>query len=401
MNKTVRILFAIASGFAVGNLYFMQPLLGAITKDLGTTATQNGWLVTAIQLGYAAGIVLLLPIGDVRSRKHFVPLMVTLAGFGQMAVGLVPGFSALLVAVFAVGFTTISGQILVPLTGELSDDSNRGRNVAFVVSGMIIGILGARTISGLLSDVIGWHLTFVCIGLANLVLAYALYRVIPVLAPKPAIAYPRLVGGTFTLLWQNKWAWRTMAINASALVIFSAVWTSITFLLSGAPFHQTSGQIGLWGLVGIVGAIGARNTGRLIDSGKAELGAKIAWIVTTVAMVVGSFAEQSLWYLVVQLILMDAAGQAIGVTNQTRLIASFPSARSRVNAGYVMHNFLGAAAGSALASALWESAGWAGIQLMGAGLCAVALMLWELNRRTLPQPGAAAGAGSGAKPTKA
>lgn len=389
MNKTVRLLFAIAGGFAVGNLYFMQPLLGAISKDLGTTATQNGLLVTAIQLGYAAGIVLLLPMGDVRNRKHFVPLMVTLAGFGQMAVGLVPGFNLLLVTVFLVGFTTISGQVLVPLTSELSDDTNRGRNSAFVVSGMIIGILGARTISGVLSDVIGWHLTFVIIGVANLVLAYALFRVIPQLTPKPGIAYPRLVGGTFTLLWQNKWAWRAMIINSSALVIFSAVWTSITFLLSDAPFQQSTGQIGLWGLVGIVGAIGARNTGRLIDSGKAELGAKIAWVVTGVALVIGSLAEQSLWYLAAMLILLDAAGQAIGVTNQTRLIASFPSARSRVNAGYVMHNFIGAAAGSALASALWHTAGWSGIMLLGAGLCAVALVLWVLNRRTMPPVAAA------------
>ena len=155
------------------------------------------------------------------------------------------------------------------------------------------------------------------------------------------------------------------------------------------PRLTSTGQIGLWGLVGIVGAIGARNTGRLIDSGKAELGAKIAWVVTGVALVIGSLAEQSLWYLAAMLILLDAAGQAIGVTNQTRLIASFPSARSRVNAGYVMHNFIGAAAGSALASALWHTAGWSGIMLLGAGLCAVALVLWVLNRRTMPPVAAA------------
>lgn len=116
------LLFAIAGGLAVGNLYFIQPLLGEISADLGTSATQNGWLVTAVQLGYASGIVFLLPFGDVKSRKKFVPLMVTLAGLGQIAISLSTNFNALLLALFAVGFTTISGQILIPLTSELSDE---------------------------------------------------------------------------------------------------------------------------------------------------------------------------------------------------------------------------------------------------------------------------------------
>lgn len=387
MKKSMLVLFAIAGGFAVGNLYFIQPLLGQISKDLGTTAVQNGWLVTSIQLGYAAGIVLLLPLGDVRSRKKFVPVMVTLAGLGQIAIGLSSSYTTLAIALFAVGFTTISGQILVPLTGELSDDSNRGRNVSFVVSGMIIGILGARTISGLLTDLASWHVTFEIIGVANMALAWALYRVIPALEPKPQTSYPKLVAGIFTLMFKNPWVIRTMSINGIGMVIFGAMWTSITFLLAGPVYNMSTTQIGLWGLVGIVGAIGARNTGRLIDSGKAELATKIAWLATAAGMALGAMAEQSLWYLAAQLILIDAAGQAIGITNQTKLISSFPEFRSRVNAGYVTVNFLGAALGSALATSLWNSAGWAGIQLMGAGLALLGLWFWVLNRKAIAKAG--------------
>ena len=385
MKKSMLLLFAIAGGLAVGNLYFIQPLLGEISADLGTSATQNGWLVTAVQLGYAWGIVFLLPFGDVKSRKKFVPLMVTLAGLGQIAISLSPNFNALLLALFAVGFTTISGQILIPLTSELSDESRRGRNVSFVVSGILIGILGARTISGVLTDLAGWHAAFAIIGVANISLALALYRAIPNLEPKPQMAYPKLVTGIFTLMASNPWALRLMITNAIGMMIFSAVWTSSTFLLSGPLFNLSTTEIGLWGLFGIIGAVGARGTGRLIDAGKAEMATKLAWIATAAGMAIGSLAEQSLVYLAIQLLLMDAALQAIGISNQTKLISSFPEARSRVNAGFVTVNFIGAAIGSAMSAVLWTSIGWFGIQLLGAVLALVALAIWSLNRRLMAQ----------------
>ncbi|MEY4423058.1 MAG: hypothetical protein RLZZ258_161 [Actinomycetota bacterium] len=381
MKKSTLLLFAIAGGFAVGNLYFIQPLLAEISNDLNTTASQNGWLVTAVQIGYAAGIVFLLPMGDVRSRKLFVPIMVTLAGLAQIAVGSSTSYVALIIALFLVGFTTISGQILIPLTNELSDESHRGRNVSFVVSGILIGILGARTISGSLSDLTSWQTTFFIIGLANLALAVALYRAIPVLEPKPGLAYHRLVTGTFELMAKNPWVLKVMGANAIGMLIFSSVWTSLTFLLSGPQFKMSTTEIGLWGLFGLVGAIGARNTGRLIDSGKAELAAKIAWIATAASMVIGSFAEVSLVFLAIQLFVMDAAFQAIGVTNQTKLISSFPEARSRINAGYVTMNFVGAALGSAVTAILWPILGWAGIQWIGAVLALFGLVLWALKNR--------------------
>lgn len=380
MKKSTLLLFAIAGGFAVGNLYFIQPLLAEISADLGTTAAQNGWLVTAVQLGYAAGIVFLLPLGDVRSRKIFVPIMVTLAGLAQFAVGSSTSYVALIIALFLVGFTTISGQILIPLTNELSDESHRGRNVSFVVSGILIGILGARTISGSLSDITSWQSTFLIIGGANIVLAFALFRNIPVLESKPRVAYHRLVSGIFSLMAKNPWVLRVMTTNAIGMLIFSSVWTSVTLLLAGPQFRMSTTEIGLWGLFGLVGAIGARNTGRLIDSGKAEFAAKIAWIATAASMVIGSFAEFSLVFLAIQLFVMDAAFQAIGVTNQTKLISSFPEARSRINAGYVTMNFVGAALGSAVTAILWPILGWAGIQWIGAVLALFGLLLFIGNK---------------------
>lgn len=388
VKKSVLVLFAIASGFAVGNIYFIQPLLDSIAKDLGTTATQNGWLVTAVQLGYALGITSLLPLGDVKSRKHLVPIMFTIAGLSQVAIGLSNSYLPLVIALFSVGFTTISGQILVPLTGELSDDSNRGKNVSFVVSGMITGILGARVISGALSELLTWHTTFILIGAANALMALALYRTIPATAPKPKVGYLKLVSGTFVLLRNNPSVVGAMFVNSLGLMQFSIVGTAMTFLLSGPLFGLSSGAIGLWGLFGVVGALSARNVGRLIDKGKGDQASRIGWVLVAISLVIGSFAEHSLIYLAIMLVVMDAAMQGVSVTNQTKLISMFPESRSRVNAGYVTINFIGGAIGSATATALWPVIGWSGLMLLGAGIAIAALALWTWNRRSLNLIGA-------------
>lgn len=384
VKKSLLVLFAIAGGFAVGNLYFVQPLLARISLDLGTSTIDNGWLVTSVQLGYAFGIILLLPLGDVLNRKKFVPIMMTLAGLGQLAISIAPNFTTVAIAFLVVGFTTISGQVLVPLTNELSDESNRGSNSGLIVSGMIIGILGARTISGTLSDLIGWHGTFAVIGFANIALAYALYVNIPQLPVGEKVAYPKLVTGIFTLWKKNPWVLRIMLINSMQMMVFSAMWTSITFLLSGPKFGFTTTQIGLWGLIGVVGAAGARFTGKLIDSGRGDQFAQIALLVSGVAMAIGAFAEYSLVFLIIMLFMRELAGQTVAINNQTALIAMFPHARSRVNAGYVSINFLGQAAGSVFAVLVFPIAGWMGINLICSLIGFGSLLFWVINKRTKP-----------------
>lgn len=384
MKKSLLILFAIASGFAVGNLYFVQPLLARISQDLGTSTIHNGWLVTSVQLGYAFGIILLLPLGDVLNRRKFVPVMMTFAGIGQLAISIAPNFETVAIAFLVVGFTTISGQVLVPLTSELSDDSNRGSNSGLIVSGMIIGILAARTISGTLSDMIGWHGTFAVIGAANIMIALALYRQIPELEVGKKIPYPKLVTGIFSLWKKNPWVLRIMLINSMGMMLFSAMWTSMTFLLSVAPYNFSTTQIGLFGLIGVVGAAGARYTGKLIDTGRGDQFAQIALAVAAVAMAIGSLTPISLVFLMVMLFMRELSGQTVAINNQTQLIAMFPHARSRVNAGYVSINFLGQAAGSAIAVILWPLIGWVGMMLLSSiwGFCALAF--WIYNKRTKP-----------------
>lgn len=384
MRKTTLVLFAIAGGFAVGNLYFVQPLLARISEDLGTSTIHNGWLVTSVQLGYVTGIMFLLPLGDVVARKKFVPVMMTIAGLGQLSISQSTNFTWLAISFVCVGFSTIAGQILIPLTSELSDDSNRGRNSSFVVSGMIIGILAARAISGTLSDLISWHGTFAVIGVANIILAWTLYYNIPITAKRDSIAYPKLVTGIFTLWRNNPWVLRVMLNNSLTMLVFSATWTSITFLLSAAPFSWNTTQIGLVGLIGIVSASAATMTGRYVDKGYGDRNAKWAFALSALAMAIGSFSEFSLAFLLISLFIREFTGQAVAINNQTQLLAMFPEARSRVNAGYVAINFVGQAAGSILAVALYPAIGWAGIQWACCGISLLGLAFWIYNIRTKP-----------------
>lgn len=384
MRKITLVLFAIAGGFAVGNLYFVQPLLARISEDLGTSTVHNGWLVTSVQLGYITGIMFLLPLGDVLSRKKFVPIMMTIAGLAQISIGQSTNFTWLAISFICVGVSTISGQILIPLTTELSDEKHRARNSSFVVSGMIIGILAARTISGSLSDLISWHGTFTVIGLANIVLAWTLYLNIPKLNAPEKIAYPKLVIGIFSLWKNNPWVLRVMFNNSMSMAVFSATWTSITFLLSAEPFNWSTTQIGLVGLVGIASASAASFTGRSVDRGNGDRNAMWAFGLAAMAMAIGAFSEVSLVFLVISLLIREFTGQAIAINNQTKLIAMFPGARSRVNAGYVAINFVGQAVGTTLAVSFYPSIGWAGIQWLCCGLSIIGLLFWIYNVRTKP-----------------
>jgi len=376
VKKSLLNLFTVASGVAVGNLYVIQPLLGELTKDLHTTTAQNGWLVTAVQLGYATGIALVLPLGDLFDRRKMAPVLLTIAGLSLVAAGLSASYWLLFAALAVLGVTTISGQLLVPLTNELSDDASRGKNSAKVVSGMILGILLARTVSGSLTDLIGWHLALVVVGGINLALMLLMRNAIPVLPARPSQNYFALLSGAPRLLWRNPRGFGLMLVSACALFVFSTVWTSITFYFTDAPYHWSSAQIGLWGLVGAAGAFGARVVGPLLDKGYSRIISASAWLIAAVSLAIGTLANQSTWFVAIMLVVMDFGAQGIGVVNQTRLLTTFSEARSRINATYVTTNFIAAAIGSAVTSLLWPTLGWAGLMWLCAGICLVALAGW-------------------------
>jgi predicted MFS family arabinose efflux permease len=389
MTRRLTWLFAVASGAAVGNLYWAQPLLDFIAQDLHASAGTAGWLVTATQVGYAAGILFIVPLGDVRNRRRLVPVMMLCAAVALTLCALAPSMGLLLLAITVLGITTVAGQLLAPLAGDLADEADRGRVVGIVVSGILTGILVSRTISGLVADAAGWRTIFAAAAAADVLFAVLLYRAIPDQAPKASMPYPTLIASVGEVVRRERTVRWTLVLGSTGFCVFTLFWTSLTFLLSGPPFRYPVSVIGLFGLAGLAGAVAAQRAGRLHDRGWSLPVTGAAWAFALVAFVVADLAAHSVVLLLVAIVLLDIAVQALNILNQTRLFAVSEEARSRLNTAFVTSNFIGGAIGSGAATVLWSAGGWTAVTVAGAALCTFALAVWTAGRRSalvLPRP---------------
>ncbi|SDV02302.1 Predicted arabinose efflux permease, MFS family [Microlunatus sagamiharensis] len=381
IGRGLTFLFAVAAGAAVGNLYWAQPLLDVVATDLHTSTASAGWLVTTTQLGYALGILLVVPLGDVTNRRRLVPAALVAAAVALGLCAVAPSFGFLVAALFVLGLTTVGGQLLTPLAGDLASDADRGAVVGTVVSGILTGILLSRTVSGVVADAFGWRSIYVGAAVLDLVLAVLLWRAIPDLEPKARVTYGRLIASVFAVVRRERVVRWTLLLAGISFALFTMFWTSLTFLLSGPPFDFSVSVIGLFGLVGLVGAIAAQRAGRLHDRGWSVPASGVGWALVVVAFVIGALGGGSVVGVVVAILLLDVAIQGIGILNQTRMFAVSAEERSRLNTAFVTNNFLWGAGGSVLATVLWAAGGWYAVTLVGAGLAAVALVVWAFGRR--------------------
>ncbi|WP_285616530.1 MFS transporter [Kineosporia sp. NBRC 101677] len=390
MTRRLTLLFAVAGGAAVANLYLAQPLLDLIASDLNASPHTAGWLVTATQIGYAAGILLVVPLGDVRERRCLLPIVMTLGAVALAACALAPSMGALLVAITLLGATTVSGQILAPLAGDLADPGNRGRVVGTVVSGLLTGILLSRTLSGLIADRVGWRAVYGCAVVLTVLLAVTLYRNIPATGRKTRLRYPSLIASVFRLVRTERIVRWTLALGLLTFATFTMFWTALTFLLSAEPYGYSVTTIGLFGLVGLAGAAAARNAGSLHDRGLSLPATGIAVVLLLVSFGIALAGRTSVAAVIAAVALLDVAVQAVMILSQTRLFQAVPDElRSRANTAFVTSNFIGGALGSAAASVLYDVGGWDAVCLTGAGITAVILGIWAVGRRSALRPVAA------------
>jgi predicted MFS family arabinose efflux permease len=382
MDRRLTFLFAVAAGVAVGNLYFAQPLLELIADDLHASTTSAGWLVTATQVGYAIGVLLIVPLGDVLDRRKLVPGMLLCSAAALLLCALAPTIGLLLAAVTVLGLTTVSGQILTPLAGDLAEPHRRGQVVGTVASGILTGILASRTVSGLVADLAGWRAIFVLAAVAAVLLAVLLFRALPPLTPKTRLRYPALIASVAVVALRERTVRWTLVLGATGFAVFALFWTSLTFLLSAPPFNYPVSVIGLFGLAGLASAIAAQRTGRLHDRGWSLPATGIAWLVVLVAFVLAGFAGRSVVLLLVAVVAVDVALQSLAILNQTRVFAVSHEARSRINTAFVFSNFIGGAIGSAAATTLWANGGWSAVTTTGVVLSCFALTVWAAGRRS-------------------
>ncbi|WP_336696713.1 MFS transporter [Curtobacterium sp. USHLN213] len=381
MTPARTLLFAVAGGAAVGNLYWAQPLLDDIASSLGTSAAVAGLLVTLTQVGYALGILLVVPLGDVLDRRRLIPGVLVASAVALLFAAVAPSFAVLLVALALVGLTTVAGQLLIPLAGDLADPSSRGRVVGTIASGVLTGILVSRTVSGLVADAFGWRAIYVVAAVAALLFAVLLRRAIPELDRRDRVRYPTLIASVFRAVAAHRAVRVTLVISSAMFAVFTMFWTALTFLLSAEPFGYSTSAIGLVGLAGLAGAVAAQRVGRLHDRGVSVPVTGAAIAVVLVSLVVAGLGARSIVVVLIAVVLLDVGVQATNVLNQTRLFAIDPAARSRLNTAFVTANFIGGAIGSALASVLWNAGGWTAVTVGGAVLVGFALTVWAVHRR--------------------
>jgi predicted MFS family arabinose efflux permease len=281
-----------------------------------------------------------------------------------------------------VGVTTVSGQILTPFAGDLTDDGSRGRVLGIVVSGLLTGILAARILGGLIAGVAGWRTVFALAAGLMVVLAALLWRLAPTLPPKTSSRYGALLRSVATLVRHESRLRILMALGMVSMATFTLFWTALTFLLSDRHYHYSTTIIGLFGLAGLVGTLAAQGAGRLHDRGWSNGATGVSWVITIAAWLFSQFGRVSLGWLLAGVVVFDVGTQAQRILNQTRAFALSAEARSRINTAYVAGNFVGAALGSLAASLLWSLGGWTAVTVTGGGLSLLALAFWAL---TLPR----------------
>ncbi len=374
-------LFAIVGGAAVGNLYWAQPLLATIAKSLGVPIGSAGAMVTMTQIGYALGIVLIVPLGDVVIRRRLIPLVMFFSALALLATGLAPSYTMLLASLTTVGLTTVAGQLLIPLASDLAIPAERGRTVGTIVGGILIGILLSRTISGVIADAFGWRAVYFLAAATTASFSVLLTRVLPAENERPRIAYGQLLASVPAVVRKHRSVQVTLAIGSLGFCTFTMFWTGLTFLLSAPPFSYSLSQIGLMGLVGLAGSLAARRVGWLHDNGYSAAGTGAALVLAFVSLGIGAAGSASIVPVAVAVLLFDVAIQGNNVLNQTRLFSVEPEARSRLNTAFVSCNFLGGAAGSLLSGFLWESGGWTAVMSGAMALIGLALLLWASQRR--------------------
>lgn len=370
--------FAVAAGAAAANLYYAQPLLPTIAHAFHTGTGSASLIVTASQLGYAAGLAFLVPLGDLVARRRLVPLVLTGTAVALLVTAASPAMAVLIALAAVVGLGSVIAHVVIPFGAELADDDERGRIVGTMMTGLLLGILLARTVSGVIADLAGWRAVYVTAAVLTTGLVLLLRRALPDEEPRPHLPYRALLHSALRLFATEPTLRLRCLYGALSFACFSVLWTTLAFLLKAAPFHYSNTVIGLFGLVGAAGAAAANGAGRLADRGHsraATLGFSVAMVVSFGVLAVG---RSSLPALIVGVLLLDAGSNGLHVTNQhtNYSLPAATDARSRINAVYMTSFFLGGAAGSAGAAAAYSAWGWSGVCALGAILAAVTCAVW-------------------------
>ncbi len=375
ISKDLIFVMAVAAGGTVANNYYNQPLLGDIAQTYGVSASAVGLVAAATQIGYSLGLLFLAPLGDRFNRKRIILFQSAGLVLALLAAAASPTLAWLVAASLAVGLMTTIVQQLIPFAAHLAGDANRGRIVGTVMTGLTIGILLARTLSGFVGQHLGWQAMFaIAAGIAALIGLLLAWQ-LPNSHSTSELSYGRLLGSLWSLVRSQPVLREAAVVGALWFACFNVFWATLALHVEQPPFHLTSEGAGLFGLIGVVGATTARVSGQLAD----RIGPRRI-IGLALLAILAAFAIMALWGdtfpgLIAGIILLDAGVFGAQIPNQTRVFALVPEARSRINSVYMVCYYGGGALGSASGSWAWAAAGWHGVCFLAVGLLTLALSI--------------------------
>lgn len=386
LSSSLTLLFSVTCALAVANVYFAQPLLDSMAASLGVESGMIGIVVTATQVGYALGLLFIVPLGDLVNRKRLILIQALLSAVALAAVGASQQWLVLLPAMIIVGLMAVLVQVLVAYAAVLATPSQRGRAVGTITSGIVLGILLARFTSGLVADLAGWRAVYFLSSGLMLTIVAVLYKAVPPTPSPPQCgssptSYSGLIKSLFTLFISEPVLRIRGVLALLMFAAFSVLWTAMVLPLSAPPLSLSHTAIGMFGLAGVAGALAARKAGSWADRGLGQKVTGLSLGLLTLSWLPIAFAETSLVALVCGVILLDFAVQAAHVTSQSLIFAARPDAQSRMVGAYMCFYSIGSATGAIAATQVYAVWGWFAVSLLGALISAAALLVWMLTSR--------------------
>jgi predicted MFS family arabinose efflux permease len=358
LRKIDIILMAFCTGLIVANIYYCQPLVILVAKDFGLTESHAGKINYLTQAGYALGLFLLVPLGDMFERKRQILIITGLAVAALLVAGFSHSFLVLEIACVLIGASSIIPQLILPMAANLSTDENRGQTIGVIMSGLLIGILASRALSGSIGFIWGWRSVYFMAAGICLLLMVLMAKRFPQSIPSFKGTYKELMSSMWGYIKTQPVLREASLINFFAFAVLSAFWTTMVLFLASPPYSYQTLQIGLFGIAGAAGALAAPLVGKLSGKGNPRRNVLIGLILQFISIALFYFTGAYLVMFVIGIIIIDIGQQAIHVTNQTRIYAILPEARNRLNTVFMSVSFVGAACGSALGLLLWDKGHW-------------------------------------------
>lgn len=379
--RSVLFTMATLAGLTVANMYYNQPLLEMMHRDLRITMVQANMITVITQVGYACGLFFVIPAGDLYNRRRITVFCMSVAAVMLLCITFTGSIHLIWAASFLLGVCSVVPQIFMPIAAQFSKPENKSRNMGILLSGLLCGILGSRVVSGFIGEWLGWQAMFGFAALVMLVCMAVTLLILPQMKRNFTGSYPKLMSSVVKILTTHATIRLFAVRSAFGFGSLLALWSCLAFHLAAAPFHAGSDKVGLLGLCGLASALACTGIGKYLPRYGYHRFSLIGSALQLAGWAVAFFFGESYLGLVAAIVLVDVGVQYHQLTGQSGSIAQMPEAASRVSAIFMTIFFIGGSLGTFLAGLGWNHAGWDGVSIVGFAMAAVALLITVVSRK--------------------